>query len=137
MEVRWISVLYCMHLASLVVAVGVCAWRFDTAGTMLLCASAWFLILGRASDLGAPSDPEAGGPETLARDLEKATATRVCFERRQAMLNELLAYPGLTRRCDALHELLLMSWRLNADDPDVDHAIHDLRERLLQSETHV
>ena len=131
---RWISLLYFVHLASLIVAVIFCAWHFDAAETMLLCVSAWFLILGRVADLGALHYFAEDGSETLARDLEKAKATLVRFERRQASLNELLACPGFIRRCDALQEWLLISGRLNVDDPGVEHEIYALRERLLRND---
>ncbi|MDR5798196.1 hypothetical protein QCE49_32880 [Caballeronia sp. LZ008] len=131
---RWISLLYSLHLASLFVAVIFCARHFGAAETVLLCASAWFLILGRVADLGALDDFGEDGSEALARDLEKANATLLRFERRQASLNELLACQGLIRRCDALNEWLLISRRLNVDDPGVEQEIYALRERLLDNE---
>jgi hypothetical protein len=130
------STLVCLHLVTLVIGMSLTFQQSDVGATVLLCASALFLILDRVAFITEPVEDRF--PATSAYLSSPNTAsewTHICmtYERRLAMLIEVLSAEGALETTQQKTECVSIMSRLGETGNDVDFAIQTLRGDIIGS----
>jgi hypothetical protein len=125
-----------LHIFTLLLGLVLSVWQSDAGGALLLSASAFFLILDRVELITADAIDYGEGqacryPRCDATELEIAHQTITRFQRRQALLAEILSADDSMTPVKRKGRCIEIIKDLDSRSGEIDKTLHALRIDVL------